>query len=377
MKSRIIQVIGVAAALLAPAAGLVALTPGTSGATTTANYKVTSSFTFTDPSHPISVACPPFYGTRVKTGTTWKFPKYTVGVWPFCTFHGTISPYSITDILLLLTADGIHLINSTGTIASTKLNFGFVFSTKPTTMCIVFLGAMNVSKSGTTTRITVATTSATSTASARVTGSGSGCTALAHQLHTTTTSKFKATFTLVKQSTIHVRATFTFHTAAGTNTLFCSSAAHPTTWPAHKLVTGTMVQIKSTSSTQQVSCEVTPTRPTHGGIPKTSTVKLLVMGPTGWLLYTLATGTGTIKAGTLVIKITFTPTKSAPTKQSCTVSFGSAIPVLLTTANTTATITPPVHMSGATVGGTGSDCTALHELLSLSTATFTGTISGL
>jgi hypothetical protein len=174
------------------------------------------------------------------------------------------------------------------------------------------------------------------------------------------------------QSTVNVKATFTFTTPGGVNTLHCPTTG---TFPQKKLVTGNTVQIKglkSTATGTQIKCAVATGGPTHTGIPKTSTIHLLIMAHTpGWLLYKTSTPrTGTIKANTLVIKIKFSNTAT------CHISFPTPIDVMINSGLTKATITS-TPTSGATITGTTATCGALRSLLHTSSSSFSGSVSGI
>jgi hypothetical protein len=177
------------------------------------------------------------------------------------------------------------------------------------------------------------------------------------------------------QSTVNLKASFTFTTAAGVNKVNCPTGA---TYPGKKLVTVKAVKIASSVSTQQVQCKVVTGGPTHTGIPKTSTVKLLIMGknnhPTKWtwLSYTTTPNRkGTILAGTLQIKIKF------GTGATCKVAFPNAIPVKINAGLTKALITPAVATKTAVVTGAAAPCVALSTLLGTAASKFSGSISGI
>jgi hypothetical protein len=165
-------------------------------------------------------------------------------------------------------------------------------------------------------------------------------------------------------STVHLKATFTFTTPGGINTLHCPTSG---TFTATKTTTGVTVQIKNTDT--QVLCKIATGGPTHIGIPKTSTVHLLITG--GWLLYNTSTKTGKIKGGKLEIKIKFSNTAT------CQISFPTTITTVTINGSLTKASIGSTPTSGATVSGTTATCGALRSLLDTSSSSFAGSVSGI
>jgi hypothetical protein len=164
-------------------------------------------------------------------------------------------------------------------------------------------------------------------------------------------------------TTQNVKATFTFTTPGGVNTLHCPTTG---TFVQTKGTSGSTATISSKTSTTQIKCAVATGGPTHTGIPKTSTVHLLLMGT--WLKYSTTGHTGSIVGGSLDIKILF------GTGATCHITFPSSITVTTNSGRTKATIASTAT-SGATVSGTTATCGALRSLLHTSSSSFSGSVT--
>lgn len=197
VKSRMLRVASIAAAVLIPAGGFVALGSSTAGATTKST-KITPHFTFTTSNGTNTLTCTKETATMTSsTGSMWQIK--TPGVQFPCTSSGKTRQGTgigaATSIAFLLTATGLLVTFGSPLTAKLKnphFSIKLKFGSGSSTTCTITFGTISLSQPSGETK--VLQTGTITTSGATVTGTLSVCSSIRTLLHSSG-STFHGTLT--------------------------------------------------------------------------------------------------------------------------------------------------------------------------------------